>query len=84
MLILYIFVSFNYGSVTLISLNKVYDNTAFSCKCSESIILQEETFNVEVQRGEAGSAGSSTVMSRKSQRNFRMVKAHMIMYINSV
>lgn len=37
-----------YGSVNWASLNDVCDHTAFSCKCSESLVLQEEAFNVEV------------------------------------
>lgn len=60
-----ILVLFNYGSVTSVSLNEVYHNIAFSCKCSESLMLQEEAFNVEVPRDCEEGQQDCTAMSCK-------------------
>lgn len=60
-----IFILFNYGSATSVSLNDVHHATAFSCKCSESLMLQEEAFNVEVPRDCEEGQRDCAVTSRK-------------------
>lgn len=74
-----------------ISLNEVHHNTAFSCKCSESFTLQEEAFNVEMTRDcEEGqlqqdqSVPWGAVSGTSSQRDFRMLRTHMMIHQISV
>lgn len=60
-----VFILFNYGSATSLSLNDVHHTAAFSCKCSESLMLREEAFNVEVPRDCEEGQQDGAVTSRK-------------------